>query len=39
MVKQISGNEIYLLIKYIKNVLWREEKRLSFQTGRTVPKV
>ena len=23
MVKQISDNEIYLLIKYIKSVLWR----------------
>jgi len=29
-VKQISGNEIYLLIKYIKNVLWRVAKRLSY---------
>ena len=28
-VKQISDNEIYLLIKYIKSVLWREVKRLS----------
>jgi len=28
MVKQISDNEIYLLIKYIKNALWREAKRL-----------
>ena len=28
-VKQISGNEIYLLIKYIKSVLWRAVKRLS----------
>ena len=25
-VKQISDNEIYLLIKYIKSVLWRVEK-------------
>ena len=29
MVKQISYNEIYLLIKYIKNVLWRVAKHLS----------
>ena len=28
-IKQISDNEIYLLIKYIKSVLWRVEKRLS----------
>ena len=30
MVKQISNNEIYLLIKYIKSVLWRVVKRLSY---------
>jgi len=30
MVKQISDNEIYLLIKYTKNVLWRVVKRLSY---------
>ena len=30
MVKQISDNEIYLLIKYIKSVLWRIAKRLSY---------
>ena len=29
-VKQISDNEIYLLIKYIKSVLWRVEKNLSY---------
>ena len=29
-VKKISDNEIYLLIKYIKNVLWRVAKRLSY---------
>ena len=29
-VKQISDNEIYLLIKYIKNVLWRVAKHLSY---------
>ena len=28
-VKQISDNEIYLLIKYIKSVLWRVAKRMS----------
>jgi len=28
-VKQISDNEIDLLIKYIKSVLWRVAKRLS----------
>ena len=30
MVKQISDKEIYLLIKYIKSVLWRVAKRLSY---------
>jgi len=29
-VKQILDNEIYLLIKYIKSVLWRVKKRLSY---------
>ena len=29
-VKQISDNEIYLLIKNIKSVLWRVAKRLSY---------
>ena len=29
-VKQISDNEIYLLIKYIKSVLWRVAKHLSY---------
>ena len=29
-VKQISDNEIYLLIKCIKSVLWRVAKRLSY---------
>ena len=28
--QQISDNEIYLLIKYIKSVLWRVVKRLSY---------
>ena len=30
MVKEILDNEIYLLIKYIKSVLWRVAKRLSY---------
>ena len=30
LVKQISDNEIYLLIKYIKSVLWRVAKCLSY---------
>jgi len=29
-VKQFSDNEIYLSIKYIKSVLWRVAKRLSY---------
>ena len=29
-VKQISDNEIYSLIKYIKSILWRVAKRLSY---------
>ena len=29
-IKQISDNEIYLLIKYIESVLWRVAKRLSY---------
>jgi len=29
MVKQISDNETYLLIKYIRSVLWRVAKRMS----------
>ena len=29
-VKQISGNEIYFLIKYVKSVLWRVAKCLSY---------
>jgi len=27
---QISDNEIYLLIKYTKSILWRVVKRLSY---------
>ena len=30
MVKQISDNEIYLLIKYIKSIFWRVAKHLSY---------
>ena len=30
VVKQISDNEIYLLIKYIKSLLWRVAKCLSY---------
>jgi len=30
MVRQISDNEIYLLIKYTKSVLWRATKCLSY---------
>ena len=29
-VKQISDNETYLLIKYIKGVLWKVAKCLSY---------
>ena len=29
-IKKISDNEIYLLIKYIKSILWRAAKRLSY---------
>ena len=46
MIRQLSDNEIYLLIKYIKSVLWRVAKCLSYieearcikvNTLRTVP--
>jgi len=30
MVKQISDNKIYLFIKYIKSILWRVAKPLSY---------
>jgi hypothetical protein len=30
MVKKISDNEIYFLVKYIKSVLWRVAKLLSY---------
>ena len=39
MVKQISDNEIYLLIKYIKSVLWRVAKRLSYTEDARCLKV
>ena len=39
MVKQISYNEIYLLIKYIKSVLWRVVKRLSYKEDAQCLKV
>ena len=38
-VKQISVNEIYLLIKYIKSVLWRVAKRLSYTEDTRCLKV
>jgi len=39
MVKQISDNEIYLFIKYIKSVLWRVAKRLSYKQDAWCLKV
>ena len=39
MVKQISDNEIYLLIKYIKSVLWRVAKCLSYKEDTRCLKV
>jgi len=39
MVKQISDNEIYLLIKYIKSVLWRVAKHLSYKQDARCIKV
>ena len=36
---QISDNEIYLLIKYIKSVLWRVAKRLSYKEDARCLKV
>ena len=38
-VKQISDNEIYLLFKYIKSVLWRVAKRLSYMQDARYLKV
>ena len=38
-VKQISDNDIYLLIKYIKSVLWRVAKRLSYTEDARCLKV
>ena len=37
--KQISDNEIYLLIKYIKSVLWSVAKRLSYTKDARCLKV
>ena len=39
MVTQISDNEIYLLIKYIKSVLWRVAKSLSYTEDARCLKV
>ena len=39
MVKQISDNEIYLLIKYIKSLLWRISKSLSYTEDARCLKV
>ena len=36
---QISDNEIYLLIKHIKSVLWRVAKRLSYTEDARCLKV
>ena len=38
-VKQIPDNEIYLLIKYIKSVLWRVAKHLSYKEDARCLKV
>ena len=38
-LKQISDNETYLLIKYIKSVLWRVAKRLSYREEARCLKV
>ena len=38
-LKQISGNEIYLLITYIKCILWRVTKRLSYTEDARCLKV
>ena len=38
-VKQISDNEIYLLIKFIKSVLWWVAKRLSYTEDARCLKV
>jgi len=39
MVKQISDNEIYLLIKYIKSILWTAAKCLSYTEDARCLKV
>ena len=38
-VKQISDNEIYLLIKYIKSLLWKVAKHLSYTEDTRCLKV
>ena len=38
-IKQISDNEIYLLIKYMKSVFWRVAKRQSYIEGARCLKV
>ena len=38
-VKQISDNEIYLLIKHIKSFLWRVAKRLSYREDARCLKI
>ena len=38
-VKQISDNEVYLLIKYIKSLLWKVAKRLSYTEDARCLKV
>jgi len=37
--QEISDNEIYLLIEYIKSVLWRVAKRLSYTEDARCLKV
>jgi len=39
MVKQISDNVIYLLIKYTKSILWRVAKCLSYTEDTQCLKV
>jgi len=39
MIKQISDNEIYLLIKYTKSILWTVAKRLSYKEDARCLKV
>jgi len=39
MVKQISDNEIYMLTEYIKSILWRAVKCLSYTEDERCLKV